>query len=90
MSIVVEVIPASTNKMDKIRMETTADAELRSIVRLMKKGWPGHISNVSMNVREYNNNNNPSKIRAIRTQLPGRQETGLLCRGRREYQGTRA
>ena len=42
MDSVVEGIPASKSKMDEIRMAIAADAQLLSVVKLIKKGWPEH------------------------------------------------
>lgn len=37
----------------EIRMATAADAELLSVVKLIKKGWPEHLSNVPMDAGDY-------------------------------------
>lgn len=50
---VVGGIPASTNKMDEIRAATAADHELRSVARLIKKGWPEHLADVPVEARGY-------------------------------------
>lgn len=47
---VVEVIPASTSKMDEIRMATAADTELLSVMKLVKRG---HIGKVPLAARAY-------------------------------------
>ncbi len=50
---VVEGIPASTSKMDEIRRGTAADAQLQSVAKLIKTGWPEHLSGVPMDARVY-------------------------------------
>lgn len=69
---VIEGIPASKSKMDEIRMATAADAELLSVVKLIKKGWPEHLSNVPMDAREY-----------VQVKSELSEHNGLVLRGSR-------
>lgn len=46
----VEAIPASTSKMDEIKMATAADTELLSVMKLVKRG---HIGKVPLAARAY-------------------------------------
>ena len=69
---VVEGIPASSSKMDEIRTATAADAELLSVVKLIKKGWPEHLSNVPMDAREY-----------VQVKSELSEHNGLVLRGSR-------
>lgn len=50
---VVEGIPAFGSKMYGIRMVTAADTEFQSVIMLIKKVWPEHLSSVSMDAKEY-------------------------------------
>ena len=50
---VVGGIPASPSKIDEIRTATSTDAELQSVMKLIKTGWPEHLSSVPESAREY-------------------------------------
>uniref|UniRef100_A0A3B1ITQ0 Gypsy retrotransposon integrase-like protein 1 n=1 Tax=Astyanax mexicanus TaxID=7994 RepID=A0A3B1ITQ0_ASTMX len=50
---VVGGIPASPSKMDEIRTATSIDAELASVIKLIRTGWPEHLSSVPEAAREY-------------------------------------
>ncbi|KAL6491496.1 hypothetical protein MHYP_G00018410 [Metynnis hypsauchen] len=50
---VVEGLPASQTIMDEFQAATSTDAELLSVMKLIRNGWPEHLSSVPDSAREY-------------------------------------
>uniref|UniRef100_A0A671U8K1 Gypsy retrotransposon integrase-like protein 1 n=1 Tax=Sparus aurata TaxID=8175 RepID=A0A671U8K1_SPAAU len=67
-----EAIPASKSKMDEIKMAIAADTELLSVMKLVKRGWPEHITKVPMDARAY-----------VQVKSELSEHDGLILRGSR-------
>ena len=67
-----EGIPASASKTDEIKMATAADAQLQSVAKLIKTGWPEHLSSVPLDAKEYTQ---------VKSELS--EHSGLILRGSR-------
>lgn len=65
-------IPATPSRMDCIRAATAADGELQAVIKLIRAGWPQHISHIPVEAREY---------MAAKAKLS--EYKGLVIKGRR-------
>ena len=48
-----DALPASTDGLARVREATLNDPEIQELLRVMKSGWPNHISQVRSVVRPY-------------------------------------
>lgn len=90
---VVQDIPASPSRMDRIKAATANDNELQAVIKLIRNGWPEYKDKVPQNVRAYVKvkseltETNGLVIRGCRIVIPKSERAEVLKRIHAGHQG---